>query len=412
MITVLLEKIITILEGWIQSFTSHAQHVEDKLDSLDQTASDIKTNTDPISDIADNTGAVITPIQNIKSNTDSIKQSSQNSANNTTAILNNVSTLSTNTGRAAAFAEDCANNTLDIKAKVTTIASDTTQIRADNANIAADVSSINQAIGYYVANTLVTEDSEGDICNFDTDLKDYLQYCKVTIPADPTGFSGINLIKTGKNLSVIKETGRTNNGVTYVVNSDNTIIVSGTALGSSYAFPIITDIDKMFYLKKGKYTLSGGISNNFRLYIGGRYIDGTTISNSSLVSGTIYDRGEGAMFELPMDAYAYLQISVADGISTDITIYPQIEVGPTKTEFEIHKETYNSISFGTTITDGAEINLLDGIIKVNSTPVSYLSISPIAVRTYKGINNIYSDIGTSALTYRETLKHYLDKNTQ
>ena len=91
MITVLLEKIITILEGWIQSFTSHTQHVEDKLYSLDQTASDIKTNTDPISDIKDNTGAVITPIQNIKANTDSIATSSQTSANNTTAILNNVS---------------------------------------------------------------------------------------------------------------------------------------------------------------------------------------------------------------------------------------------------------------------------------------------------------------------------------
>lgn len=170
MITVLLEKIITILEGWIQSFTSHAQHVEDKLDSLDQTASDIETNTEPISDIKDNTGAVITPIQNIKTNTDSIKQSSQTSANNTTAILNNVSTLSTNTGRTAAFAEDCANNTLDIKDKVTTIASDTTQLRADTAELNDMSDKIYEAIKWSLADKYIDETESGPSpLSFNTD---------------------------------------------------------------------------------------------------------------------------------------------------------------------------------------------------------------------------------------------------
>ena len=86
-----------------------------------------------------------------------------------------------------------------------------------------------------------------------------------------------------------------------------------------------------------------------------------------------------------------------------------LEVNNTATAYEPYKSMTYPVSFGTTITDGAEINLLDGIIKINSTPVSYLSVSPIAVRTYKGVNNIYSDVGTTALTYRETLKHYIDK---
>lgn len=375
MITVLLEKIITILEGWIQSFTSHSQHVEDKLDSLDQTASDIKTNTDPISDIADNTGAVINPIQNIKSNTDSIKQSSQTSANNTTAILNNVSTLSTNTGRAAAFAEDCANNTLDIKDKVTTIASDTTQIRADSGNIQADVSEIKTYLGYYVANTPVTEDSEGAICNFDTDLEDYLQSCKVTIPADPTGYTGITLTKCGKNiLDMVTDRSDLTNNIRF-----------------GYTNGIL--------LKAGTYTLS--ISEQ----VSGIYIYDfnsnatvTTKYNSNFVTFTI-----NTDLLVKIDTYKI-------GINHDNTY--SLIVGSQILPYEAYKAMTYPVSFGSTITDGAEVDLLSGLVKVNTTPASFIQIQPIAVRTYEGVNNIYSDIGTSALTYRETLKHYLDKNNQ
>ena len=386
MLNQLLETIIQILTGWVDKFTSHAQHVEDKLDSLDQTASDIKTNTEPISDIADNTGAVVTPIQNIKSNTDSIKQSSQTSANNTTAILNNISTLSTNTGRAAAFAQDCANNTLDIKDKVTTIASDTTQIRADNVNIAADVSSINRTLSYYVANTLVTEDSEGAICNFDTDLEDYLQACKVTIPADPTGYTGITLTKCGKNIFNLEDCG-------FIANN---IILGGYFSGNTQV------VDNSLYLDAGTYTIS---------------------SNASFTAWYLYDiNGQFGIkynsnfmtFTLTEGKYMAIRC-YKSGVSTknDFAQFNiQFEKSNVITPYEPYKAMTYPVSFGSTITDGAEADLLSGLVKVNTTPVSFIQIQPIAVRTYKGVNNIYSDIGTSALTYRETLKHYLDKNNQ
>lgn len=378
MITILLEKIITILEGWIQSFNSHAQHVEDKLDSLDQTASDIETNTEPISDIADNTGAVITPIQNIKSNTDSIATSSQTSANNTTAILNNIGTLSTNTGRAAAYAQDCANNTLDIKDKVTTIASDTTQIRANTATL----EEIKEYLQWYFITNIVTEESEGSICSFDTDLEDYLQNLKVTIPADQTGFTGITLTKKGKNLLSNLKYQRTVNHV--IIGQDNA-----------------TTFDT--FLSEGTYS----ININFTEGISGSlYITGETEAQRAL----------GSQFPITItitkpEKYR-LQVYRSSGLQTSDVVNYQLELSPTATAYEPYKAMTYPVSFGSTITDGAEINLLDGIIKINSTPVSYQSISPIAVRTYKGVNNIYSDIGTSALTYRETLKHYLDKNNQ
>ena len=387
MLNQLLETIIQILLGWVDKFNSHAQHVEDKLDSLDQTASDIETNTEPISDIKDNTGAVITPIQNIKSNTDSIATSSQTSANNTTAILNNVSTLSTNTGRAAAFAEDCANNTLEIKDKITTIASDTTQLRADSANIAADVSSINQAIGYYVANTLVTEESEGVICNFDTDLEDYLQDLKVSIPADLTGFSGLTLIKNNKNLYSL---------------GDKTF-----TLTDDYNFP--------FLIPEGTYTFSGIFNSTdtdrTNCAVGFVYEDDTT--NLKLFSRGVrtfntftFTKKVKAIRVYASESYP---TSTGDtGTFTDM----QLESGNVMTSYVANQNMSYSVSFGSTITDGAEADLLSGLVKVNTTPESLIQIQPIAVRTYKGVNNIFSDIGTSALTYRETLKKYLDKHNQ
>ena len=398
MITVLLEKIITILEGWIQSFASHAQHVEDKLDSLDQTASDIETNTEPISDIKDNTGAVITPIQNIKTNTDSIATSSQTSANNTTAILNNVSTLSTNTGRAAAFAEDCANNTLNILDKVTTIASDTTQIRANTAAI-EDIKDLMQ---YYFINTIVTEDSEGVIANFDTDLEDYLQKAVVTIPADSTGFSGITITKCGKNF-LSKSVG--------------------------YFNTIPTTLNEYFFIKAGVYTFSissvlDATSWRFNLRMkdknGNNLSDATHQPNNSFVwnetvEGWINGTNTTAktvVFNIIEDCYIRITFSTGDTTAQTIFNEPMLELSTTATSYEPYKEITYPVSFGSTITDGAEADLLSGLVKVNTTPESFIQIQPIAVRTYKGVNNIYSDIGTTALTYRETLKKYLEKHNQ
>lgn len=396
MLNQLLETIIQILLGWVDKFNSHAQHVEDKLDSLDQTASDIKTNTDPISDIKDNTGAVITPIQNIKTNTDSIATSSQTSANNTTAILNNVGTLSTNTGRAAAFAEDCANNTLNILDKVTTIASDTTQIRANTAAI-EDIKDLMQ---YYFINTIVTEDSEGVICNFDTDLEDYLQALKVTIPADPTGYTGITLKKVGKNICPVFTADNTN-GLTTTVSADGTIHVTGTATGSGGY--ITAAVNFPFAIPAGTQitlSISNVLTGNLRMLFNSGTADisvnnkkTTLTSNVALTSGRLY------LFTTANQSY-------------DLTFKFQIELGSAATSYEEFQATSYPVSFGSAITDGAEADLLNGLVKVNTTPESYISITPLIVRTYKGVNNILSDVGSSALTYRETLKKYLEKHNQ
>lgn len=399
----LLQMIYDLLTGWYNSFTSHAVAVMEKLNLIEEdtasikiSASDIKSNTD---DIKDNTGAIITPVQSIKTNTDSIKTDTTSIKNNVSTMTNQLGTISTNVGTASAYTEDVANNTLDIKDRIVTIGSDTTQLRSNSNTITSDVADIKTALNYYLSSTPVTEDVEGAICNIDTDLTDYLQLCKVTIPADQTGYTGITLTKTGKNLinfdSVLPNGwSRTNSGITAEYNNGIMHVYGTNELNTWNNIVTFNEIWRNNELRLPSGTFA--IPDHLAVRISE---DNTNYGNKGGVvtyNNPIYIRG--------------FYVSVPANYTIDWYIPMVFIYGSTiPTTYEPYKAMTYPVSFGSTITDGAEIDLLEGLIKINSTPVSYQSITPVAVRTYKGVNNIFSDVGTTALTYRETLKHYIDK---
>ena len=378
MITILLEKIITILEGWIQSFASHAQHVEDKLDSLDQTASDIETNTEPISDIADNTGAVVTPIQNIKSNTDSIKQSSQTSANNTTAILNNISTLSTNTGRAAAFAEDCANNTLEIKDKITTIASDTTQLRADTSELNDMSDKIYEAIKWSLSDKYIDETESGPSpMSFDTDIADDLIKLNAGIVSTQSG-SGIPSYNNVRSI----------NGYT-----DQNIILNGNAnlisLGQTVYSGVMNVITGVLTIDRIMKVFDGSSDEIWNEY---------PTANGFFVSGlndhVTENYGEGKCNMLPTSK-SVGTLGVIYGINSKYIFTAQV-----KSEWNV-----------------SNVSDLRTFLSSNNLEIEYKLATPIEVQltaqqiaAVKGVNTITSDTnGDIEVTYKESIKHYLDK---
>ena len=385
MITILLKQIIDLLTGWISSFTQYASDVLEKLGLIEEDTSylpDIKSDCD---DIKDNTAAVITPINNIKSNTDSINTSSATTASNTTAIMNQAVTIGTNSGRAAAFAEDCANNTLDIKDKVVTIASDTTQIRANGNTLVTDIAEIKDLLQYYFLTNIVTEEIEDDLCNLDTDLEDYLQKAVVTIPVNAGGYSSIDIIQTNVNLwdEEWEQGGISSNGgntsSTTRIRSKNYIVVKP---------------NKNYY-----FNVSNSAFNCIKAFY----------DETKTFISTAYGNGN---FTTPANAY-YMRFSSTNDnyggtYNNDLSInYPN-----TDTAYESNRMDITQISLGTTVTDGAELDLLSGLLKINTTPATYAQLTPIVIRTYKGVNNIYSNIGSMDVIYRETLKHYLDKNNQ
>jgi len=396
----LLQDIYNLLKEWSTSFASFIVSLLAKLDLIEEDTSNLPSIKDNTDDIKDNTGAVITPVTNIKSNTDSIKTDTTVVKNNSNTIVNQLSTISTNSGTASAFAEDVANNTLDIKDKVVTMASDTTQIRSNSNTVTSDVGEIKTLLQYYFITNIVTEDSEGSIANFDTDLEDYLQKCIVSIPADSTGYTGITLTKRGRSLinfdSVIQEGwNRTNSGITAEYTNGIMHVYGTNELNTWNNIVVFNDIWRNAELRLPSGIFS--IPDHLVVRISEDNINYGNKGGTVTYNNPIYIRG--------------FYVSVPANYTVDWHI-PMIFVYGSiiPTTYSPYMNMSYPVSFGSTVTEGGEVDLLEGFVKVNTTPVSYIPFDPIAVRTYKGVNNIYSDVGTTALTYRETLKHYLDKN--
>lgn len=401
--TILLEQIIELLTGWKDSFFTWANGIGDKIASIKTNTDslpDIKDNTD---DIKDNTAAVITPISNINTNVSSISSDTASIRTDTGIIKNNAQAIATSSGQAAAFAEDVANNTLEVKNKVVTIASDTTQMRADSGSIRADVSEIKNTLGLYLYNTIVTEDAEGAIANFDTDLKDYLQNAVVEIPADAGGIAGLFIVNQMTEL----EKAEIFRGLllgTYKFINLGSLTWSYESAVDDFRSSGITDIKKPTAWHQAL---------NF---ICPRYA--TQPSNSNADNGCITQNKDSTTIRIGDSSFGGDTIAFTNAMNGVYLIYElETPTTPTitKAQFEALSAAFGisindyEVAFTSPITDGASVDLLSGIVKINTSPVTYDSITPLAIRTFKGVNNFYSDIGDIDVTYRETLKHYLEK---
>lgn len=392
----LLQSILDLLKSWAGSFSDYATAVMEKLNLIEEDTDnldDIKDNTD---DIKDNTGAIITPVQSIQSTNTTIATNTTTIKNSVSAMSNQLTTISTNVGTASAYTEDIANNTLDCKNRLVTIGSDTTQIRTNSDSIASDVSEIKDTLGLYLYNTIVTEDSEGAIANFDTDLKDYLQNSVVTIPADAGGITGISIFSSGYNLfDEEMELGR------FDTTTGDDVAVT-TQLRTKNYIPIRSGLEYYFT----------GTSSPWVIFFDSDYNvvanpDITRVGTS--VSGNSILLLQNNVFKINTSSICYMKFYFQSTYGTTYQNDTAFMFPKTETNYHSYNGTNYSLSFTTPITDGAEVDLLSGIVKINTSPVTYDSITPLAIRTFKGVNNIYSDIGDISVTYRETLKHYLEK---
>ena len=431
MVTILLEKIIALLTGFFGDFIEWANTVGDKIAS-------IKDNTDSLPDIKDNTDSIAADTPYIKSAVQNLNTWASNIYNRvngieqkTDIIKNNSGSIATSSGTAAAFAEDIANNTLDMDSRLVTIGSDTTQIRADSGNLAADVAEIKDTLGLYLYNTIVTEDAEGDIASWDTDLKDYLTEAKVTIPADAGGVSECKIGYVDFNqLLEISRIGASSvvSDVTITNNGDGSININGTASANilkNIALIGMFHQNHVYYLGSGsKCTFSDGYGdgvnivkwnradNNANLYL--RITNGTQVNEKVYLM--CFDLTQ--MFGSTIADYIYSLEQNTAKMGVDLIraifnkIYYSYNVGGSLVSVQSVNGSYYPnavISFGSSITEGGELDLVTGLLRVDTTPVTYIQTTPAPIRTLKGLNSIWADYGDISVTYRETLKHYLKK---
>lgn len=163
-----------------------------------------------------------------------------------------------------------------------------------------------------------------------------IPYIKLTnIDAYKTNI--IKLIINGKNILPNGATSQTINGITFEQNEDRSITISGKA-ESDIEYNIAgasSNTSPILMLKKdiGYYLTSNGLT--IKMY----NFDGT--DRTEIYSGT-----DGYIKFTDTDKeVTHITLSVKSGTELDLTLFPQLEVSSTPTEYEMHKVMSETIDF-------------------------------------------------------------------
>ena len=142
-----------------------------------------------------------------------------------------------------------------------------------------------------------------------------------------SGWNRINTWRTGKNLIRAKYSGRKDGGITYTVDENGIITANGTTSADSWAAPNLTNYPELMTLiQPGTYRLTGGVSDNERVYLGGRYVDGDVFTGSA-------DTGNGVTYVFTKPIYVYPQVMIRSGTTTNATFRIQFELSSTATPY-------------------------------------------------------------------------------
>lgn len=182
------------------------------------------------------------------------------------------------------------------------------------------------------------EQDEYDYCAFEDDATEYFAVVDAVTEEDmhPVTSNAVakkilnyidwdsNSIIGAHNLYNLSCPSRTNSGITFTVNSDGTITISGTATADAYLFNLSSTTFAQYStpLKKGTYTVSGSIDNN-NIYF-------AVVAN---ISGSIErvvtcNTSEEKTFTLSEDTDVSIQAYVTNGqsITTPVTLKPMIRL--------------------------------------------------------------------------------------
>ena len=219
--------------------------------------------------------------------------------------------------------------------------------------------------------------ASGSIASFSAD-SEYPLNIKNVITTQSPGLNGCNINKTGKNL--LNTTW--NNG--YYISVDGTITAETNSCYSD-----------LIYLPNGTYCFSAfskGIGNK---RIHGYDSSGNWVRQLNYASSTANNYFD-VSFTITNDI-KYIRISMAK-----LDNETQIEVGTTRTTYEIYNGNTYPISWETevgAITSGTITINFDGTIDVTSNGTTTRLDSTIDIKSTIGINNVFSDIGDVNVHY-------------
>lgn len=146
----------------------------------------------------------------------------------------------------------------------------------------------------------------------------------------PTGETEVQIIKDNEIEYPYSETTHTENGITFMVNDDGTIVADGTATGIAWFY--VQGSGKRFLPPVGYHLLSGspagGAEGGYRMLASIVDEDGTIAYS--------YDNGDGAVFEIKdSTAYITIAIRVLEGYTVNNLVFSPALYGETKLKWHM-----------------------------------------------------------------------------
>ena len=181
----------------------------------------------------------------------------------------------------------------------------------------------------------------GSIVTFSDGADDVpLKSCEVALPPSLDGYSSVDVVNTGKNLLVNNGVDISGSGLSFVVNSDKSVTISGVATANAF----FTFFENVLF-KASSYMIRGSGNSNVQIIVRRGTASGSNIRTAST---------SDIAWNLAEDTLCACVIRVASGtdLTTPLTVYPQIEVGSSLSDYETAISTTQTASLGRMIYGG------------------------------------------------------------
>lgn len=233
--------------------------------------------------------------------------------------------------------------------------------------------------------------ASGGIAHFESALSLPFASCVVTITPSTTGKQGIVVTRSGSNmLDLSKATSG------YIEGNGN--IYSGT---DPYEFVCTT-----YYPLSGGQTIIGSMNQGAEITIG-VYNPGTKSfdSRGSSDAPTQHLRVHYGKDWLIRFGFCPKPNKSHANVGEFANEQPQVTFGEVVPDYEAYNGTDYAIAFPATVYGGT-VDLVNGVLTSTtgangsalSSPVTY-QITPVSISTLNGVNNIWSDCGSVAVSY-------------
>lgn len=173
-----------------------------------------------------------------------------------------------------------------------------------------------------------------------------------------TGRDAVSVTRHGKNYvgdSHVTKSG-VYSGVSYTINDDKTITMSGTPTNNVLFSIISYDAGNRRKIYPGTYTISGGLTNAALVFVA---YDGNKANSQMIVTKKLTTTGETATFMIDAMSYFGLYAYAYVGQSVDGVMKPQIELSSTATPYEPYTGSTTIISLPETVY-GGEVDAVSG----------------------------------------------------